>query len=83
MKKELDIILKLTKKGEEEIKDAVKSGNGDSVYKRFDCKSDNRIVSSIFCRGCQHAYKVDIRNPWLFGCYVQDYIKQVKGQIRI
>jgi hypothetical protein len=83
MKKELDIILKLTKKDEEESKEAVKSGNDDFVYTRFDCKNDNRIVNSIFCRGCKYAYKIDIRNPWLFGCYVQDYIKQVKEQIRI
>lgn len=83
MKEELDVILKLTKKDEEEIKDAIKAGNDDFIYTRFDCKSDNRIASPILCKGCQYAYKVDIRNPWSFGCYVHDYIKQVKKQIRI
>ena len=84
MKEELDVILRLTKKDEEEIREAVKSGNEESVYTRFDCKSNIvGVVNQIFCRGCQHAYKIDIRRPWSFGCYVVDYVRQVKKQLEI
>lgn len=84
MKKELDEILKLTAKDIDEIKEAIKSGNEEQLYqKKFDCKSGSGLVNPVLCRGCQYVYKIDIRNPWLCGCYVQDYIRQVKEQIRI
>jgi len=83
MKEELDVILKLTKKDEEEIKEAVRAGKDYAVYSRFGCINDKGIVSPLCCYRCQHIHKIDIRSPGLFGCYVTNYIKQVKEQMEI
>ena len=81
MREELDVILKLTKKDEEEIKEAVRAEKDYVVRSRFGCINDKGIVSPLCCYRCQHMHKIDIRNPGLFGCYVTDYIRQVKGQL--
>ena len=83
MIEELDVILKLTRKDEEESKEAIKAGKEYAVRSRFGCINNRGLVSPLCCYRCQYMHKVDIRNPNLFGCYVIDYIKQAEEQLGI
>jgi hypothetical protein len=75
---DFDITLKFTKEDIERIK----LGDRIAVYNMFGCKHHGlEMVHSHNCSGCQYLYKIDIRVPYSCGCYVKDYIKQVKRQL--
>jgi hypothetical protein len=79
--KEFDITGKLTKEEIEQLIEKIKSGNKIEVYRKFNCRHlDQERVHSIYCDKCQYLYKIDIREPGVFGCYVEDFIRRFEKQ---
>jgi hypothetical protein len=79
--KEFDITGKLTKEEIEQLIEKIKSGNKIAIYEEFNCRHLGQgNVHSIYCDKCQYLYKIDIREPGYFGCYVKDFIRQFEKQ---
>jgi hypothetical protein len=64
------------------INEKIISGDDDGVYIFFSCTNYNvtRYPITEYCIKCPWYYKVDIRMPGVLGCYVRDYIDEIKAQ---
>jgi hypothetical protein len=82
MKRENIIALRINEGALEKVREMVKTKDKNGVYIFFGC-TNSRQYPSDFCGECQYLYKVNIKMPRFFGCYVKDYVDEVKAQLKI